>query len=195
MVNISKYIKDHHIPLCICALGLALGYLGYHTVRWLIKKNEKIAAAEQLQGIWRAYRAKVKAEKERQHLLHYSLLEKAKLYVDIPSNRKGLPIAPMCKTNVYLPQEPIVLKHTGAPKNQERFDQMKEAREICSGYKHLVIPKARVYRDFIVEERLPIIAHETKEHIGFYIDNCEKVNVHPSPPSVGEEVKKTETGF
>jgi len=120
---------------------------------------------------------KIKVEKARRHSLCYALFEKAKPYIDIPSNRKGLPQASSGKTPVYLPKElPIVLKESGSPQNQKRFDQMKQGREICeqSGYENLIIPKARVYGNFIVESRLPITEHGTKEQIGLYIENRER---------------------
>ncbi len=41
MVNISQFVKDH-IPLCACTLGMAIiGYLGYHTIKWIIDKCSK----------------------------------------------------------------------------------------------------------------------------------------------------------
>lgn len=155
-----------------------------HVARLALKKlqfekleAEKSKAAIKIQSIWRGYSARVKAEKARKPLLSYSLLEKAKPYVDAPSNLKDVPRASHGKTPVYLPKElPIVLKQSGAPQNQKRFDQMQQGRDICekSGYEHLVIPKARVYGNFIVESRLPITVHGTKEQMGLYIENRER---------------------
>lgn len=152
-----------------------------HVARLALKKlqfekleAEKSKAAIKIQSIWRGYSARVKAQKARKPLLSYSLLEKAKPYIDAPSNLKDVPRASHGKIPVYLPKElPIVLKQSGAPQNQERFNQMQQGRDICenSGYEHLVIPKARVYGNFIVESRLPITVHGTKEQIGLYIEN------------------------
>lgn len=139
-------------------------------------KKEKSKAVVKIQSILRGYNARVQAVKAENHLLGHDLLEKAKHYIDTPSNLKDIPRATEGKTNVYLPKElPIVLKQSGFPKNQERFDQMEKARDICekNGYKQLVIPKARIHGNFIVESKLPII-HGTKETIGFYIENREK---------------------
>lgn len=143
-------------------------------------EEQKSAAAIKIQSIWRGHSARVKAEKARKQLLNYVLLEKAKPYVDIPSNRQNLPRASSGKTPVYLPKElPIVLKQSGSPKNQKRFDQMKQGRDICekSGYENLVIPQARVYGNFIIESRLPITMHGTKEQIGLYIENREQFTI------------------
>lgn len=135
------------------------------------------AAAIKIQSIWRGYSARVKAEKARSPLLSYVLLEKAKHYIDMPSNLENVPLASNGKTPVYLPNDlPVVLKRSGFPQNWSRFLQMHQGHEICetSGYKHLVIPKARVYRGFIVESRLPITRHGTKAQIGLYIEYREQ---------------------
>lgn len=135
---------------------------------------QKNFAAIKIQSIWRCYSIQVKAQKAKKHLLSYALLEKAKPYVDIKLNRQDLPRASSGNTLVYLPKElPIVLKASGFPENHKRFHQMKQARDICekSGYQNLVIPKARVYANFIIESRLPINMHGTKEQIGLYIEN------------------------
>lgn len=48
MVKVSKFVKDP-IPLCVCALGIAvLGYLGYHAVRWIINKCHKTKKINQI---------------------------------------------------------------------------------------------------------------------------------------------------
>lgn len=195
MSTVSKFVKDH-IPLCVCTLSIAaaLGYLGYYRAQWIIDKcdkTEKIDHVAQkallplsqdipattIQSIWRSYRTRVKVKKESKHYLLYALLEKAKPYLDDPYKLQYLPQALSGHTPVYLPSElPIVLKRCGFPKNQKRFDKMRQARNLCeiNGYKHLVIPKARVYKNFIVESRLPISVHRTKEQIGFYIENRER---------------------
>jgi hypothetical protein len=137
-------------------------------------ERQRKFAAIKIQSIWRGRLARVKANK---HLLSYALLKKAKPYVDTPSSLKDMPQASSGKTPVYLPKElPIVLKKSGSPANQKRFAQMEQGRDICdkSGYENLVIPKARVYGNFIVESRLPITMHGTKEQIGLYIENRER---------------------
>lgn len=90
-----------------------------------------------------------------------------------------LPKASAGRTRVYFPDNlPIVLKQSGSPANQIRFDQMKQAKEICSAnnYSHVVIPNARLHGDFIIESRLPIRQnHNTKEEIGFYLEHQEEL--------------------
>lgn len=142
-----------------------------------ISETQKKVAAIKIQSIWRGYSARVKAEKVKKPLLEYALLERVKPYIDTPSSLQDMPRASSGKTQVYLPKElPIVLKQSGSPENQKRFNQMKQGLDICerSGYDSLVIPKARVYRNFIIESRLPITVHGTKEQIGLYIENREK---------------------
>lgn len=48
MVNVSKFVREH-IPLCVCTLGLAvLGYLGYHSVRWIINTCQRTKKVDQV---------------------------------------------------------------------------------------------------------------------------------------------------
>lgn len=133
-------------------------------------------ATTKIQCIWRGHQLRKEIEKKH-NLLSYKLLKKAKLYVNHPIILNDLPRACNGATPVYLPLElPVVLKESGSPENQNRFDQMKRGRDICerNGYEHLVIPPARVYGNFIIERRLPIRAHRTIEQIGLYIENRER---------------------
>ena len=70
----------------------------------------------------------------------------------------------------------LVLKHSGTPQNIRRLNKMRLAREVCEkmGYTHLVVPRARLYKDFIVESRLPIILHNAKAQIDLYLENKEQ---------------------
>jgi len=108
-------------------------------------------------------------------LLSNALFEQAKSSIDsVSTHYYDLPRASAGATRVYLPKElPIVLKHSGSPENIERFEKMQQARDLCNrnGYEKLIIPKARIYKDFIIESRLPIARHNTKEQIGLYIEN------------------------
>ncbi len=167
----------------VAAVKIQSAYRGYAArltlkrLQFERRKEEKSKAAIKIQSVYRGHLARVEVEKVREHILSYDLFQKAKPYVNNPSNLQGVPRAANGKTRVYLPKElPIALKMSGFPGNQMRFDKMRQARDICkkSGYKHLVIPKARVYGNFIVESRLPIATHRTKEHIGFYIENREQ---------------------
>lgn len=112
-------------------------------------------------------------EKEIRQLLSFALLEKAMPFVDHAENRNHLPRASSGNTPVYMPNGlPIVLKQSGSPKNQKRYSQMKDARDICekNGYQLLEIPKARVYENFIIESRLPITMNGPKEQMGLYFE-------------------------
>lgn len=148
------------------------GHLALKEMQVRKLEGTKSAAAIKIQSVCRGHLSRIKI---RRHVLSYELFEKAMPYVrNSFTALKNVPRAPRGNTPVYLPKElPIVLKISGSPKSQERFDQMREARDICeeNEYKHLVIPKARVYGGFIIESRLPITMNGTKEQIGFYIEN------------------------
>lgn len=139
-------------------------------------EQHRIAAATKIQSVWRGHLARREAENTKRQLLSPTLFEKAKPYIDMPGNLHDLPRASSGTTPVYFPKDlPIILKQSGFPKNQKRFELMKQGREICerSSYEHLVIPRARVYANFIIETRLPIKAQGTKEQIGLYVDHHE----------------------
>lgn len=79
------------------------------------------------------------------------------------------------KTPVYFPEEypQIILKQAG-DNCDHRFRQMVRAKRLCQqmGYTHLVIPKARVVKDWMVEERLLLNTHPF-EQAKAYLDNRE----------------------
>jgi hypothetical protein len=72
----------------------------------------------------------------------------------------SIPKAQGGMTRVYLPPEipSIVVKHSGRKNAIRRFEQMHKVRSIlqAQGSSHLIIPKAMLCDDFLVEERLPI---------------------------------------
>jgi uncharacterized protein DUF648/IQ calmodulin-binding motif-containing protein len=157
------------------------GYIArraFKTLRTAAKlEAKKPGAATDIQRIWRGYYARVKVSKMRRHILSYALFEKGKPYIDAPSTLKDLPGIIHGKTSVYFPKNlPIVLKWTGSPQNQERFDKMRQARDICeqSCYQDLVIPKARLYQTFIIENKLPLEMKGTKRQMGLYFEHREK---------------------
>lgn len=141
-------------------------------------ENLRSAAATKIQSLWRGYSARGRVGRLKRSILSYALLEKAKPYIDNPSNRKDLPKASSGKTPVYLPVElPLVLKESGSPENQKRLDQMIQGRDLCekNGYKDLTIPQARVCKNFIIESRLPIPNYyNVREQLGFYAENWER---------------------
>ncbi len=71
-----------------------------------------------------------------------------------------MPEAQTGNTRVYLPAEmpDVVLKLSGRKKAKTRFHQMQHVRSLLRSEKssHLVIPRANLCEDFLVEQRLPI---------------------------------------
>src|SRR4051812_41322906 len=100
------------------------------------------------------------------------MLSIAQQYVESAALRKLLPRATSGKTPVYFLGQ-LVLKHSGSPQNQDRLDRMEQARKLCNqgGYQNLIVPIGQIYQDFIVESRLPIVAHGTVAQIALYIEH------------------------
>lgn len=73
---------------------------------------------------------------------------------------KDIPQASDGDTTVYLPKEmpEVVLKKSGRKEGVERFHQMQDVRKILNEMDctHLEIPRANLYKDYLVETRLPI---------------------------------------
>lgn len=78
------------------------------------------------------------------------------------------------KTPVYLPYDldAVVLKETGHKKAIQRFHKMQEVRAILKIAKcsHLIIPRARICGEFLVEERLPI-SPRSFHNMTLYVSN------------------------
>jgi hypothetical protein len=87
---------------------------------------------------------------------------------------KLIPQAQGGKTRVYLPLEMpgVVLKRSGKKDAITRFHQMQEVRSILDSQNssHLIIPKARLCQDFLVEERLPINVNKY-HNMGLYLSD------------------------
>ena len=118
------------------------------------------------------------AEEEKRNLLSTDLFEKAKPYMDDLNELKKL--HKTCgRTSVYL-HDDFVIKNSGHPNNQERFNKMRQARKIVDKNKYscLEIPTACTYGNFLVENRLPImnVGIDRKVQIGFYLDHIEQFN-------------------
>ena len=108
------------------------------------------------------------------YLLDPSLLEQSKRYLDDPEKLEILPRAHGGATPVFLPPGlPVVLKQSGSPQNATRLEKMRRARALSNqfGYKYLTFPSGQIYRNFIVESRLPIRYFDLKDSIGFYLEN------------------------
>lgn len=78
------------------------------------------------------------------------------------------------KTNVFLPQElpNFALKQSGQIIAANRFHKMQQVRPLLQklGCTNLIIPKARLCGEFLVEERLPI-PPSSYENIALYVKN------------------------
>ncbi len=139
-----------------------------------VTSSTEESAAVKIQSTFRGHQVRKIKQK---YVQEFTLFKQAMPFIDKPEKLTGMPKASNGKTLVYLPPElPFVLKQTGSPYNKTRFDKMKVGREVCnnSNYSHLIIPEARVYKNFIIEHRLPILeAYDKKALIGFYVENKE----------------------
>lgn len=88
----------------------------------------------------------------------------------------SIPQAQSGKTRVYLPQEMpgVVLKNSGRKEAITRFHQMQEVRSILDSQNssHLIIPKANLCQEFLVEQRLPINV-DSYHNMGLYLSQPE----------------------
>jgi hypothetical protein len=88
----------------------------------------------------------------------------------------SIPKAEGGKTTVYLPKEMpgIVLKNSGRERAITRFHQMQEVRSILNSQNssHLIIPKANLCQEFLVEQRLPINV-DSYYNMGLYLSQPE----------------------
>ena len=134
-------------------------------------------AVIRIQSIVRAHLAKVKATEVKEHYLDPELFKKATYYTKKPANVSREPRAINGIAMVYLPRNlPIVLKYIGDSISKRRFEKIIAARKLCqkNSYKDLVVPRARVHGDFLLECRLPIEVHDFREQVGLYVDNRDK---------------------
>jgi hypothetical protein len=147
------------------------------------KQSETDIAITTIQKFVRSYLASIAYKEEQRHSLNISLSQQV---VQTYLTTRGFSSLPRVegagKTKVYLPKEfPVVIKHSGSSQSKERFEKMNQFREICEkeSYQYLIIPKARIHGEFIIEERLPIrvnprFKYDPKEQIGLYIENREQ---------------------
>ena len=134
-------------------------------------------AVIRIQSVVRAHLAKVKATEIKEHYLDPELFKKATYFTKKPANVREEPRAVNGIAMVYLPRNiPIVLKCIGDSLSQRRFDKILQARKVCknNSYKDIVVARARVHGDFLLESRLPIMAHDFREQAGLYVDNRDK---------------------
>jgi len=86
----------------------------------------------------------------------------------------SIPRAEGGSTAVYLPESmpDVVLKRSGKEHAIRRLHQMQEVRSVLRSQqsRYLIIPRASVYRGFLVEQRLPINVNEY-HNMGLYLSN------------------------
>ena len=129
-----------------------------------------ISGITRFQSLWRGH---AERKKEGRFLSAY-LLEKAKSCIQ--ENRLG---ARPTGHLVYFPDNlPIVFKHKRAYELNQRFANIHKAKELCKaqGYKHLAVPGAYIYKDFLVEKRLPIEPKiDIREQMIFYAQHRDQL--------------------
>lgn len=132
--------------------------------------NVDINAIIKLQCLWRGYRV-------RRNFLSRNLYLLAKKEIDQCPNITAFPKAASGITHVYLsPTLPVVFKALGMQRNTNRFFTMWEAKDICirSGYKHLLIPASHPYKEYNIEDKLPVHDVKQREQTALYDENHRK---------------------
>lgn len=85
------------------------------------------------------------------------------------------------KTVVYLPSDikEVVIKETGRSQAKKRFVQNEAMRAVVRAAKlnRLIIPRARLYQEFLIEERLPI-----------YVGAADNARLYLSKPELFDEL-------
>lgn len=113
--------------------------------------------------------------------------EKACKFIDTAGKVESCARAIHGRSQVYLPVEipQVVLKVIESEFNGPRIDQMESIKKFCAtkGYKHLIVPSAKNYRGYIIEDRLPI-TNDPLVHFGMYCQYPERFS-----PAVEELTK------
>lgn len=120
-----------------------------------------------IQALWRGYRV-------RRNLLSRSLFNLAKVDLDRCIDITCYPKASSGITPVYFPPHlPIAFKALGETRSKKRFFVMWEARDLCikNGYTHLLIPQAYPYKNYNIEDKLPVEHVKQREQLALYCDN------------------------
>lgn len=130
----------------------------------LIHKNQAII---KIQSLWRGHRV-------RRNFLARDLFLLAKRFLNGNVNMASLPKAPAGVTPVYLhPTSPIVFKALGVERSKRRFSTMCAARDLCvqKGYSRLLIPKARPYGEYNIEDKLLVYDVRQRDQVALYEEN------------------------
>lgn len=92
---------------------------------------------------------------------------------------ESTPRAEEGKTVVFLPisAPEIVIKQTGKEKAKERFFKMNAIRSVlqAEGFKNLIIPKAQIYKESLIEERLSVCTDQGY-NAALYLSNKDLFN-------------------
>lgn len=196
MIPISKSTHNHkysiaNISLCACALGMSL-FLGYRVVRWINNTLQAIRQINQLAQTQLTTQKplsshsslpgdktsvkKTEALDPAAYTLDSRIVAQVQPYLDNPKLCASLPRAPNGITPVYIPKDvSVVLKYCDNGRAKFRFSQTMKAAALChqNGYKRMVVPKAHVHNNFIIEDKLPV-RHAEKANVGLYVENREK---------------------
>lgn len=165
--DVLKHMEELPVSIAQIALTILLAPLE------ILFKREKQpppsredAAAIKLQKIYRGYKA-------RQAFLPRDFPEYKRL---LEGGCKNMPRAKDGKTRVYFPAEmpEVVFKQSGS-QSASRFHAMSQARQILlqENCTRLIIPKARKYKEFLIEERLPVNTNRYY-NLQEYVDHREK---------------------
>lgn len=150
--TIQKYVRSHLAHKSL-EEGLAAKTIQKYIRGHVTRKSLENQAAATIQKYIRAHLARkpLLSLDYTQYLLQ---CEKAK------KPGSGMSQAEGGNTTVYLPEETpdVVLKKSGRREAIKRFHQMQSVRTILDAQNssHLIIPKASLCQEFLVEERLPI---------------------------------------
>lgn len=115
------------------------------------------------------------------NFIDFSLFDRSRLYID--NNFDGdSPIWLGGHIPTYLPRNfsVVIKKEKSCEDSSLRAEKMKKAQIICSSnnYTHLNVPKARAYKNFNIESRLPIPisagSEKTKRQIALYTQYPER---------------------
>lgn len=142
----------------------------------------KATAAQKIQHFFRRRKEQIKFKTSvneqkhvhfaKNHILDSASIAQAKENIDQPCKLSTLPKADDGRTPVYFPKDArIVIKESrDMLESNRRFSDSVGARSTClrEGYRHLIIPKAKPIKKYLVEERLPISGHGLKEQIDIY---------------------------
>lgn len=130
-------------------------------------KSYEDEQAEKIQKVFRGFQVR-KSFLEKSFYPRYSLTCSL-LDESTPRAQDG-------KTIVFLPlnMPEVVIKKTGQEIARERFFKMEAIRGIVRAERleHLIIPKVRGYKEFLIEERLPIQTSETY-NASLYLSNLD----------------------